>query len=574
MVGYLEREAGGLLISRARLLGDGWNAEWRASVSSGDGPAADSDPSGVALDRARAVGAWIVQQLGIRRARVLETLVVDGDGAFCLWLGTPSADANVVAAALLQGGSRGDSDGTTGSGDAVMFAAAEGAGTERSVQAAAAPSAEAAAPRRSLLSRGAASAAPEPIRQRLAVMSVPDAAVRVVLDVLDGATIAVDSVTSLWHAAARAWDPSATPAESPSSGRFVGESTSTTAVVLIDPIGRLLWCWTRSGRMLACGSMLLRRVEVGGAVASLLELDDPAGPGAESPLAAVECSDAEASRLCVDWLGWSAQLGVNPERIVYVGPAAAGGTGGAGRAFAQTIGERWPGAFVDAATDDDPVGLTLARARTSVPWQDEAAAVDDGQRALVDLSQRPGRTHRSYYRWMAGAVTAVALVVVALGWKMRAAAGESQGELDTLRASRTEALKALEAKIPGLASHPDPVGRIRGHINELHTRSDRVPAEVPLVQELQRVFAALGAVPGAKISVIDLSNITATVTLRVPNATTGPQITDHLNSLPGQLTWTGSSGGTAGATGGMRIWTLTGKWPTSSSSRPGRGTTQ
>lgn len=564
MVGYLERRSGGLLITRARLLGDGWSGEWRAPGGpAGSDPSSTGEPfsADAPLDSARAAGAWIAQQLGLRRIRALDTLVVDADGAMCLWLGTPSAEPNVVAAALLQGGSRGEGEGATGSSDAVMFAAAEGVGTERSIQAAASPDEAGAAPRRGLLSRGSAAGAGEPLRQRMAVMSVPDAAVRVVLDVLDTAGIAVDSVTSLWHAAARAWDASAAPVDAVadrSSGRFVAESTSSaTAVVLVDPIGRLLWCWTRAGRMLACGSMLLRRVEVGAGIASLLESQDPGEPNGS--LAAVECSDAEASRLCVDWLGWSSQLGVSPERVVYVGPAAAGGLGGAGRAFAQAIGERWPGAFVDAATDDDPVGLTLARARTSVPWQDADAAVDDGQRSLVDLSQRPGRLHRSYYRWMAAAIGAVAIVVAALGWKLRTAAGEAQAQLDSMGGTRIEALKTLESRIPGLSTQQDPVGRIRGYINELRARADRVRPEVPLMNELQRVLTALGEVPGAKVSLIDLTNVTAMVRLNVPDAETGPRLTERLNALPGQLEWTGASAASSGGAGG-RSWTLTGQW--------------
>ncbi len=560
MVGYLERRAGGLLITRARLLGDGWSGEWRAPASTPpDDGASASAPGDAALDSARAAAAWIAQQLGVRRERALDTLVVDTDGAMCLWLGAPSDDPRVVAAALLQGGSRSDHDAVTGHNDAVMFAAAEGLGTERSIQAAR-PDDEPEAPAasRSLLSRRGGAATAEAPRQRMAIMSVPDAAVRVVLDTLDTAGIAVESVTSLWHAAAKAWDPSSAPrtdAGGLGADRFAAESSPTSAVVLVDPVGRLLWCWTRQAKVLACGSMLLRRVEVGAGVAALLE---PGGPDTADPgsLAAVECSEAEASRLCVDWLGWSAQLGVNPDRIVYVGPPSADGPG---PAFAQAIGQRWPGAFVDAATDEDPVGTTLARTRTSVPWADADLAVADGRRALVDLSQRPGRAHRSYYHWIAGAVAAAAVVVAALGWKMRSAAGEAQAQLDAFKATRTEALKSLEARIPGLSSQPDPVGRIRGFINELRARAERVRPEVPLMDEFQRIVSALADASGAKVTLIDLTNVTAMVKLNVPDADTGPRVTDKINQLPGQLDWTGASSGATGAPGG-RSWTLTGQW--------------
>lgn len=557
VVAYLERQAGGLLITRVRLLGDGWSGEWRPPARpAGENPGEASGHDD-ALTRARGAGVWIVEQLDLRRVRALESLVVDADGAVCLWLGTPSAEPAVIAAALLQGSARGDVDGTSVGGDAVMFAAAEGAGTERSIQAATAPEAGTSpAARRSLLSRSS-SPVPDSARQRVAVMSVPDAAVRVVLDELDASGIAVDSVTSLWHAAAKAWDPQGVPESgSTESSRFAAESAGgASAVVLVDPIGRLLWSWTREGRMLACGSMLLRRVEVGGAVAALLELEGQ--NGAADALAAVECSDAEASRLCVDWLGWSAQLGVSPGRIVYVGPPAAGG-GGGGRAFAQAIAERWPGTFIDAATDEDPVGLTLSRARTSIPWQDPEIAVDDGQRSLVDLSQRPGRQHRSYYRSIAGAVAAVAVVVGAAGWKMRVAASEAQGRLDAMSAERADALKKLEPRVPGLAAMSDPVGRIRGYINELRNRADRIRPEVPLMNEFQRILLALSEAPGVKINTIDLSNVTALVKLTVPDAETGPRLTTRIQQLPGQLSWTGSSGGSTGGSG--RSWTLQGQW--------------
>lgn len=411
VVCYIERVAGGSLISRVRLMADGGPAmvdrSWVApsvpggsagaggagsgsaaggDVAAGSGEGVATGASSEAVAHARTAARWVADSLGTLGTRRLATLCIDPDGSVCTWLSAPSPDPEVIEATLMQPDA--DGDGGSGGGGAARLLAlgASGAGGagfspgDASVQALATldhpPESRGRLGKRARMSTSAT-------RSRFAVLAVPDAPVRVFLDELDARNIEVDQVLSLWHALAMAWDPGAPggAAEDPSGPageRIVASVNPTAAVVAVDPIGRLVWAWSQSGQLLAGGSIRLRSIiphaptPAGASPAAGAELLDPDAAGArriaveaDEP-ATVEFSHSDAGRLVLDWLSWSAQLGHCPQRVACIGPAPVPGAAAPTDAglIGRSIGELWPGASIGVAVHVDPIGATMQRLLT------------------------------------------------------------------------------------------------------------------------------------------------------------------------------------------------------------------
>ena len=85
------------------------------------------------------------------------------------------------------------------------------------------------------------------------------------------------------------------------------------------------------------------------------------------------------------------------------------------REFAQGLVRAWPGATVDAISDDDPVLSTLQRS-LDAPMPEPAGTPG----TVESLSARPGRAHRSMYVWSAIAIAGLAVaagVTAVLAWR-------------------------------------------------------------------------------------------------------------------------------------------------------------
>jgi len=148
----------------------------------------------------QSAAGWVRQQLANSRAGASLTLLcLDGEGAACSWLTSPTADPVVVAALARSGGPGLEADGARGLAAADYYA---GNPTESSIEALVEASNGAG---RSPFSR--ASAAPPTSTGRMAVMTAIDTPARLVIDALDEASVPVESVASFWHAMALAWDP-------------------------------------------------------------------------------------------------------------------------------------------------------------------------------------------------------------------------------------------------------------------------------------------------------------------------------------------------------------------------------
>ncbi|MGD9690087.1 MAG: hypothetical protein AB7K52_10580 [Phycisphaerales bacterium] len=532
-----------------------------------------------------AAARWIASQLagaGKRRPLILS---VDLDGSRCGWLTAPSADHDVVkAAARAAALSSGDEAGG-GPGLGVIWSSEHGdPGVDLCVQGLsddeAAPAVDANGTRRLFSRSSAPGTGTLPLgKHRLAVLAMPDACVRVLLDELDRAGVEVAGVISLWHALAQAWDPSRADAVSggalkrPARAQEVAITEPVSAIVAIDPEGRLCWSWSRAGRLLAAGSQRLRRLEVARGPDAPPQAATPPGTRLRPENAVVEVSSADSGRLVSDWLAWSAQLGVAPARIVCLGPGDVVATGlpaGTGlAALGQVLASAWPGAHAAAIEDNDPVASTMLRLAGAEEddHADERLAPAPAQ--LVDLSSRPGRMNRSMHWWLAAAGLAGACVLGALAWRVDNAARAVDLAATAERGVRTEILKQVESAFPNITRDPDPGRVLAAGLTQLRkTREDKTP-ERPIAAALERLISTAQDVPNLKLKKFTISSINLTIDFVVPDAEPGGVLLQRLRER-GALTstvdinWEGSTTTTTVSVPGdpepKRLYKLRGFW--------------
>ena len=595
VVCYIERSHGGCVLTRVRLMAIGLSRSWTAPESpedGGDAPAAGSAEGGTALTGVRAAARWVaetLQSVGIKR---LASVCVDADGSICAWLSAPSADPPVIRATIAQ--SEHDTDGHSGLGAGRLIALAApgaasgyGSGSDTSVQALASPEVATATNgtsngARRLLGRGSKNvdAAGALRRNRYAVLAIPDAPVRVFLDELDSRGIEVQAVTSLWHAMARAWtDPEEQEAE---AGQIVSSSSPTSAVVIIEP-GRGSG-GPRGGELLAGGTMRLkclpRRVEAPPvtttdalATADARRVQREELPPEDEEMQ-IEFTQADAGRLAVDWLAWSAQLGHCPRRIVVVASPGATDEHGSGPAsLGRHLSRAWPNATIDAAVFDQPTQATLGRLagvrhgpqKGDDPPIPEAAAPEQSRAALVGLSSRRGRADRGMYRWAALGVAGAAVVVGVLGWRLRASAGDFAEREATTKKNIADLLTGIEPILPGVSGFRpnDQLATLEKKRTDLKELAKNVPPPHPVLEETVRVLKAFEGKTGIDITEFQVGFVNGNVTIEIPESATaadvGPQLLQKLQGLPGQLVWDGQS--SSFSSPGKRRYSLIGFWP-------------
>ena len=520
---YLARRDQGARIESARLVGSLTEERWEAPAHRGSDNGA-ADPVEVARDAAR----WVAGHLAARdgqRPR-LRVVCLDTDGAACGWLTAPSAEESVVAAAAA---TRVDSDSSSGLNDPW---ASPG---ESTVQALAEGGASRPAAGGTAVAEG---------ERRLAVLAVPDAGARVFLDALDDAGVSASSVVSLWHAAATAWDPAgpASPGPSLRGDRVVATTAPVTAVVLVDPAGRLVWSWSRAGELVAGGSIRLPSRD-----------EDPAVTG------------ADVGRLATDWLGWSAQLGVAPARIVVVTPRLVeDGDSLSSAGLGEGLGRAWPGATVDLATHDDPLGATLRR----LAEFGAAGPAADPRASLVRLTHRPGRAHRSLYRAAALAILGAAAGLAAVGVRAWSAAGTIRGQRETIRAAT---LTRMAEVLPDVAASPYPDKDLDDELARLKAVSaagrEIQPAK-PILAELDAISAVLTKdTKPYKISLAD-SSVSLGVVVPITNLAAGQELIDSLRSVGGSHCDWRESGDTQAQGADKLLVYFYGAWRTSAEGNP------
>jgi hypothetical protein len=513
-----------------------------------------NDP-GSALQDIRDAASWITERLvqGEGARAGLRMICVDVDGARCSWLSAPGVEDSVVAAALAVNDHWGEG-GTPTSVSNGPWAAPNP--EESTIQALATPASTPAATNRPLFRRSGGKKGTEDASagERLAVLTVPDVGGRLLVDALDDLNISVDRVVSLWHAMAMAWDP-AGPASprSPASDGVVDAGAPVSGVLLVDRAGRLIWSWSRGADLLAAGSMRLHR-----------EGD-----------AAISIDRAMLSRLATEWLGWSAQLGVAPARVIIVTPDLGAPGEGAESELSpadvgQALGELWPGAVVDLAVNDDPVLATLTRvARMDAP---SAQGASDARQSLVGISRRPGRAHRSMHRWIACAVLAGAIAMGVVAWRTWSSAAAAGQRAKSVRAEVGDLVMPLVPASDAVGrelARSQPVDTLTKLVE--HKRQDANPTKdldvaMPILSELSAISAVLGT-DMIEIKEIQLTPLNVSIDLTVTDTATAEMIGSAIDRVEGShCTWTTTMGatarpaGTAPGEGSRTSLTLLGTW--------------
>jgi hypothetical protein len=586
VVCYIERTPGGNGLRRLRLVGPELDQSWVAPSVPGDDPARPLGP-GEQLAHIRAAAAWIAEE--ISPTRELVAICLDPEGGVCSWISAPSADPQVVLASIRQLGASAAGPVPTESapkpaGFGLLPDESLGVGSARSVQALTEPEPKS---QTSLLS-GSSRKQPLGPRRRLGVLSVADAPVRVLIDELDRLRIGVGAVLSFWHAAGLAWDPGAAarahakhahpkdPARNGAADHLepivVEAVAPVVAAVIVDPSGRLVWSWSKAGDLLAAGSMRLRTHTFTRAVVEQHappdfppnELELPAGAQRLLPdegpetVSAAECSSGDVGRLIMDWLSWSVQLGQTPDHVICVGPTTIphrpqpGEPPPTPESIARALAAAWPGAGIDAAIHDDPIGATLNRLRALPMFAPSKSASkdtelpDDPRLNLISLTSRVGRFDRSTHYWATLAILAAAVAVFLYSHRLGSGISSLRTRLGTVQTQRLQLLQSVEGLVPAASKSPDPMGMISSKIQEINEQLTRVSAGAPA---LTRILPALQIFSDPKfadvqITMINASDIEIRIDFSVPEDKDLllPAVRDKLDEKYGPGVWTGSRG--------------------------------
>jgi len=555
---YVQRDCAGGAITGLRLFHLRGAAAWQAP----HGKRAAEEP----LATIAAAAEWTAAQLKNAPGPGQLTVVLDAQGSTCQWLAAPSADEAAIRATVRDAIATGsDEEG----GVALSWLAEASPGTDTSVQG---------------LSDVTVSE-PETGRQRLALVTVADLPVRVLLDELDKRDIVVRRVCSIWHAIALAWDPAAAD-QRDDDARVVAASEPVGAVVTIDASGLLTWAWSQRGTLLAGGSINLHTeraredetlepasrpgLRLAGAAHDAPPRDGH--PGVET----IEVVRADIGRIASDWIGWSVQLGHAPARIAVIGPdntACAGSEFGLPEmsglaAVGAGLGKHWPGAAVHATVDRDACGKTVQRLMELEngigPASAPAAAVDP-RLSLTELSSRPGAADRKLHRWAGLALVVAAGAVAVVGWRIGKSIGEVQAQAEALMNDQTELLKSVASVAPTALKDEAPSLLLKSKRIEMERARTDQKDEEPILAEAQRVLLVLATVPDVRLKTLQINSlgILSRFELSVPlEGDQGPTVKDKLAEIhlgaKREVKWDGKHIRTGNAE--RRDWNMAGQF--------------
>lgn len=545
-IAYMERTERGSALKRMRLVAGRGEASWVAPEP--------GDAEAVARAAEQAAD-WIVEELakgGRAGRRSLSAVCLDPDGAVCSWLTAPTSDPGALAATLRQGG-EGDEASFDGGAPEHGLLAASAFGPDAQMLGGA--TVQALAPPSSRARPASKQRAAQPIGERYAVIAAPDTPARLFLDRLDRLGVERVPVMTLWHAMATAWTDADTERahEREHDNDPTTPATPTTAVVLIEPEGRLIWCWSSGGALLAGGRLRL---------ATHADTDTP------------RLRPDDLARLTADWLGWSAQLGEAPARIALVLPPLAGdaseedggdatlGLGGEGAA--RALGRAWPAARVELAGVPDPVGGTLRRVLSTDAPPD---LTENPTRALAPLSARPGRSHRGMYRWLAGAIAGAGVVLAVSGWRLRESAAEARAQANALREEQRALLVAHD---PALERNRRPVDTLREQVGRLR-EARAIPANIqpvwPVMPEVDTLAFVLEGVEGAELIKLSITQLFNRLEVRVPSTEAYESLRESLRSITGSriATWDSTTRPEGRGENRTLLCVFTGAWPAGAS---------
>lgn len=440
---------------------------------------------------------WIRQRLkaGSGSSKFLPMLCMDTDGAVCTWTKPEDTSPEMIASAIDQLDADHDDQALEGGYHSSMGERFPNLPLEVNYEA---------------LSDQQTSEG-----SRRAVIATPDIPARLLIDHLDSMGIRIGRVESIWTLIARVWDPgSPHRSSSRDSQRVISTDDPVCASVVLDPSrSRLIWTWSQKGELIASGSI---RVQ----------------PGAEGPV----LQTGDISRLCADWLGWGSQLGVVPMRVVLVVPEVESGLDRSqiGSMFAK----HWSSATVDLISENDPV-LTTLRAIQKIEDTDlEPSSKPGSDHFGGQLTNRPGRSHRSMYRW-----ASVALIVASAGigwtaWSLWSRGSETSAKARTVRSGMVEQAMTLQ---PPIADMRGLTFELQARLNLLLAKSGPVTVtpSKPIFEELETISFVLG-MSGIEIDTIQLTSTAVKVQVRVDSddLQLAEQINEALRTIEGSnLLW-------------------------------------
>jgi hypothetical protein len=501
---YLERTDRGLAIAGVRMVGMHADDHWGAS--SGGTPEA-------VIETIDDAAVWIRQRLksGGGNPKTLPILCLDTDGAVCTWIKPEESSAEMISAAIDQMEMSHDDELSGGFHSSIG---------ERF------PNLPLEVNYESLDDTRTSDGS------RKAVVATPDVPARLLIDQLDSLGTRIGRVENIWTLIARCWDPGAPHRSSVrDSQRVISEETPVSACVVVDPTrARLLWTWSKDGELLTAGSMRI-------------------GHDAEG----VVLQGTDVSRLCADWIGWASQIGVAPQRVVVVLPDEEGGLDRS--QIGSVFSKHWPGATTDLINEVDPLLKTL---RTAMELAD-----DTESSVGTVLTNRPGRSHRSMYRWAAAALIVASAAIGWTGWTLYSRGSDTQRQARTVRSAMNEKIMALQPPITDLRL-PDQELQSRLNLLLAKTGPMQIAPIKPILQELETVSFVLG-MSGIEIDNIQISHTLVKVKIRTENLSLAEQINEALRTIDGSsIQWRATPDLVKRGT--QIEATFTGVWNTGSSS--------
>ncbi len=488
---FIERSAQGDLIERVRLVGERLDETYEAS------------PAMAALDRAVSAAHWVCEVIADYAERSLACVCLDASGAVAGWIRPTTRDPRVIEMMIRQ------SD-----GEMLVGVQHAGASMEEGVG-------------ETLLGPdytmpGGASfqvALPgiESEDARAIALGLRDACVRVFLDELDARGTRVHGVATIWHLIASAWDPAGVLARRGAPDDAVEADAKAGAICLLEPRGVLDWCWSRGGRVIAAGTLRVPVVD-------------------GLPVLRAQT----IARLRSDWLAWAAQIATAPTRAMLITPDLAEGSGSAlsRGELSEHLARALPGASVDVAFVEDPVGETCARV-TGLRGE-VICPPDDPTRALPALIQRPGRAHRAMYRW---ASLAMLVIAIAGGLASTVLFDHARRAREAASGFRNEQVR-LYTQIPDTepASGMRAVLALQDMIDarrrELDEGTGLTPPR-PIMRELDTILFTLSLYPDVELKDLDLDQgVLSKLVVAVPDTRTYTELKQSLASMDTSLVLT------------------------------------
>jgi len=498
---YIRRVDRGGALRGLRLVGEHTDDTWHANMQ--------ADPSLIAESIAQGA-RWIRDRLdaSASKSRNLSVLCLDPDGAVCSWVKPEDADTSLLDA-LIAGTSvkhtpdeLDEPESHQGIGERFPKLPLE-------------------------LSFEFLDADETSVGSRTAVIAYPDVPGRLLKDELDTIGVQIDQFTSIWHAIASVWDPG-TGNATHDSQRIVSSDAPIVALIVIDAQdGRLIWTWSRQGRLIVGGTSRIALAQ---------------GEHEHLPLIRHE----DIARICSDWLGWSSQLGLAPVKILFIGkprqvespadpasvlPEQSQPYAHRGLSAAQigvALSKAWPDATVDLIEHDDPIGESLNKLALENQNQNFGP--------LSNLENRPGKIHQRMYQWAGIALVAISAMIGLLGYELFTQAEQVNQKTDQVKIQRLEAITDFDQ---ALVLSPFVVKDLQNQLTQM--RQSQGPLTIsksnPIMEEFDTLSYVLGT-PGIEIATLRLNNNTVTITIRIEDIAQAEQINQSLTAIKGSyLRW-------------------------------------